>query len=288
MNTIAARVKSLADANPTWMSLAMRKELSFLGADNIANLSAIENLIAMGQRKGSEARYLRYGQKTGLERLLPGVKVHVLGPPDLTQTNAIRRQRSRDRDQFWHLVRGTVPSSTAGQIVSAADRPGGPAIPAGGRWFRDRLRSLGGQELLEIVRQLDQQMNNTSLILLFEAKGKKLLFPGDAQLENWSYALQEAKECGKVRKMLAGVDFYKVGHHGSLNATPRTLLWENFDKRTGRHLLTMMSTLHGKHGKTTSRTEVPRKTLVAALESGSRLKTTESLKAAELEHLTIL
>jgi len=25
-------------------------------------------------------------------------------------------------------------------------------------------------------------MNNTSLILLFEVKGKKLLFPGDAQL----------------------------------------------------------------------------------------------------------
>ena len=40
-----------------------------------------------------------------------------------------------------------------------------------------------------------------------------------------------------VRKLLADVDFYKVGHHGSLNATPRKLLWEAFTKRKGRKLL---------------------------------------------------
>ena len=79
-------------------------------------------------------------------------------------------------------------------------------------------------------------MNNTSLILLFEVNGKKLLFPGDAQLENWSYALTEAQDTKKVRAMLADVDFYKVGHHGSLNATPRKLLWEAFKKRKGRKL----------------------------------------------------
>ena len=43
--------------------------------------------------------------------------------------------------------------------------------------------------------------------------------------------------------MLANVSFYKVGHHGSLNATPRKLLWEAFKKRKGRQLRTMMSTM---------------------------------------------
>jgi hypothetical protein len=287
MNDIAGRVQALADANPPWMSAAVRKELSFLGADNIANKSAVANLMAMGEAKGAKPRYLRYGDKTGLEKLLPGVKVHVLGPPDLTQTKGIQKQRSKDADQFWHFVKGAVPKRAAAQVAAATGTEKGEPVPAEARWFRDRLQSLSGQGLLEIVRQLDQQMNNTSLILLFEANGKKLLFPGDAQLENWSYALKEAKDTKKVCAMLADVDFYKVGHHGSLNATPRKLLWEAFKKRKGRQLCTMMSTMTGKHGKTASKTEVPRRTLVTALKSQSKFKTTQTLKVSELEHLTV-
>jgi hypothetical protein len=142
-----------------------------------------------------------------------------------------------------------------------------------------------GQGLLEIVRQLDDEMNNTSLILLFEVFGKKLLFPGDAQFENWSYAVTEAKDKARVVKLLAEVDFYKVGHHGSLNATPREWLWQAFKKRKGRRLQTMVSTMSGKHGKPSSKTEVPRRTLVRALESGSRLKNTQKLKPKEIVHM---
>jgi hypothetical protein len=106
------------------------------------------------------------------------------------------------------------------------------------------------------VRQPDQQRNNTSLILLFEVLRKTLLFPGDAQLERWSDALAEAPNSASVRAMLAGVDFYKVGHHGSLDATPRKLLWQAFRKREGRQLATMLSTMRGKQGSTVRGTEV--------------------------------
>jgi hypothetical protein len=288
MNDIAARVQRLAASNPSWMSAAVRKELSFLGEDNIANKSAVENLIAMGKEKGAKAKYLRYGDKTGLERLLPGVKVRVLGPPDLTQTDSIRKQRAKDNDQFWHFVRGAVSMRMAAEANGDSKKEKRRAVPAEARWFRDRLRMLSGQSLLEIVRQLDQQMNNTSLILLFELNGKKLLFPGDAQLENWSYALREADDHEDVCKMLAEVDFYKVGHHGSLNATPRKLLWEAFTKRKDRQLKTVLSTMKGKHGNPAKKTEVPRKTLLAALQGQSQLKDTSTLKAGVLEHLTIV
>ena len=286
MNGIAQRAKNLADAQPAWMSAAALKELAFLGEDNIANKSAVENLIAMGSATGAKAKYLRYGDKTGLEALLPGVKVHVLGPPDLTQSEAIRTQRAKDQDEFWHLAKGLVPPSAPAATRAAAG--GRKRIPAEARWFRDRLQNMTEKGLLEIVRQLDAQMNNTSLILLFEVNGKKLLFPGDAQLENWSYALEEAKNSSQVRAMLADVDFYKVGHHGSLNATPRESLWEKFTKRKGKQLKTMLSTMSGKHGKPASKTEVPRKTLKAALESQSELKNTQTLKSAELSQLTEL
>lgn len=290
MNDIAKRVTSLTANPPAWMGAKLRKELNFLGEDNIANRSAVENLMAMASDPGSSARYLRFGDPSGLERLLPGVKVHVLGPPDLTQTQSTRKQRSRDPQEFWHLVKGAVPLQAAG-LAGAGKRKsaGKKAVPAEGRWFRDRLQRLNGQSLLEIVRQLDQQMNNTSLILLFEFNGRKLLFPGDAQLENWSYALQEAKNAGKVQALLAEVDFYKVGHHGSLNATPRKMLWERFNKRKGKQLQTMMSTMSGKHGHRETRTEVPRATLKTALGSQSRLQNTQTLrKLTDLFHETTI
>jgi hypothetical protein len=150
---------------------------------------------------------------------------------------------------------------------------------------------MRGHQLLEIVRALDAQMNNTSVILLFEVFGKKLLFPGDAQLENWSYALEDAPDAAEVRELLADVDVYKVGHHGSLNATPRTLLWEAFRKREGKALHTLLSTLPGKHGHTSRNTEVPRRTLLEALEEDSQLLNTNTLSfgaSPELCHLLVL
>src|SRR5207244_3942308 len=101
------------------------------------------------------------------------------------------------------------------------------SIPQYARWFLPRVQRIRGDQMLEIVRILDSAMNNTSVILLFEIGKKKLLFPGDAQIENWSFALSKP-EC---KKLLAEVDVYKVGHHGSLNATPKTL-WNLFQNRS--------------------------------------------------------
>ncbi len=68
-----------------------------------------------------------------------------------------------------------------------------------------------------------------------------------------------------------------MGHHGSLNATPRKLLWERFRKRKGKVLHTLLSTLPGKHGSTTRNTEVPRRTLLERLEEESQLLNTNNL-----------
>ena len=82
-------------------------------------------------------------------------------------------------------------------------------------------------------------------------------------------------------KLLADTDLYKVGHHGSLNATPRTL-WALFNKKKKGNrkaqLQTLLSIRPGKHGSTASRTEVPRKTLLNELETKSQLLNTDALK----------
>ena len=277
MHDIARAVFNLAETRPAWMGATLLKELRLLGMDNIRNESAVKNLIAMGNAKGATAVWAHYGSRSGLERHLPGVKVRVLGPPDLKQSEKIRSMRKKDPDEFWHLL---AHLNGGARVRGVSGTHGGRRIPAEARWFRDRLDRIRGDQLLEIVRSLDNQMNNTSLILLFEVFGKKLLFPGDAQIENWSYALQDAPEVNAIRKLLEDVDVYKVGHHGSLNATPKKLLWERFRKRGlshGKRLKSLLSTLPGKHGKVANKTEVPRRPLLEALEHETVLSNTNKL-----------
>jgi hypothetical protein len=107
------------------------------------------------------------------------------------------------------------------------------------------------------VRILDDAMNNTSVILLFDVRGKRFLFSGDAQYENLAYELSKPN----VEKLLRGVNLYKVGHHGSLNATPKKSLWPlltgGANAGAKGRLVTLLSTL----GKAVAQTrfEVPRR-----------------------------
>jgi ribonuclease BN (tRNA processing enzyme) len=256
----------------------VKKQLRFLGEDNLANRAAIDTLMGMK----CTHTYLNHGSKSGLESVLPGVKIHVLGPPNLTQSKAIEKQRSEDPDEFWHLQAAAARRVTAKSraIFPRARKVTGSILPLETRWFLPRVEAIRGEQLLEIVRILDKQMNNTSVILLFEVGRKKLLFPGDAQLENWMYALKEAGNAKATKKLLAGVDVYKVGHHGSLNATPKTL-WNLFSrkgpKKRRNRLITMMSTMSNKHGSADRDTEVPRSKLVTALTDESDLLTTQTL-----------
>jgi len=76
------------------------------------------------------------------------------------------------------------------------------------------------------------------------------------------------------------VHLYKVGHHGSLNATPKTL-WKRFrytrSKAAAHPLRSLVSTLEGKHGSASAGTEVPRQPLVRELERETEYFTTQSL-----------
>jgi hypothetical protein len=249
-------------------------QLAFLGEDNIKNRSAVLNLMRMGRHH----LYVRFGSRSGLETLLPGVKTWVLGPPDLEQSDEIVRMRSTDRDQFWHLLSLTgrfVSRPDAAGLFAAADSYSAP--PPQTRWLIHHMQTLRADQLLEIVRALDEVMNNTSIILLFETGAKKLLFPGDAQWENWAYALSKPSVC----KLLEDVNLYKVGHHGSLNATPKSL-WKLFKNRSpGKsetRLQCVVSTMSGKHGSVGRGTEVPRTKLVEVLKSESDYFSTQELK----------
>jgi hypothetical protein len=84
---------------------------------------------------------------------------------------------------------------------------------------------------LDLALQLDNLTNNTSLVLAVELidDGRVLLLPADAQLGNWQswqdleFSLPTssggAPNVVTAADLLARTVFYKVGHHGSHNAT---------------------------------------------------------------------
>ncbi len=67
--------------------------------------------------------------------------------------------------------------------------------------------------------------NNVSVVLLIEWKKKRLLFVGDAE---WEDEFRDGKKNGswnvmwnkRKQNLMKPLDFLKVGHHGSINATP--------------------------------------------------------------------
>jgi beta-lactamase superfamily II metal-dependent hydrolase len=98
-------------------------------------------------------------------------------------------------------------------------------------WRRIDADWLGLSETMAL--QLDSATNNTSLAIAIELVDtcEVLLFPGDAQAGNWM-SWQELKweaDEDEGRKaetgpgLLARTRFYKVGHHGSHNATLKEL-----------------------------------------------------------------
>lgn len=207
----------------------------------------------------AEKQNLRYLSPKQVVKLgNTGAKAFVLGPPkDATRIakddpgakHGYHKQKAAFFEGFGTVV-GAVESSLTETDMDRTGRPFGarlevpvelarniefyqthygfeddPEHPNGYRSIDD----LAAQSLGQLALRLDSHLNNTSLVLALQLpSGEVLLFPGDAQAGNWlSWADLEAplkfeKEKIDAHELLANTVFYKVSHHGSHNATPKT------------------------------------------------------------------
>lgn len=147
---------------------------------------------------------------------LPGVGIFVLGP-------------SRDED----VIRDMDPpvGESYLRLAGSMRNGNGPPQPFDAGWQTDAKPYLVSgltPEDEEAIAQvgdlgpsvavaLDKAVNGTSLMLVLKVGSKHLLFPGDAQWGTWLAAMTHS-EAGEI---LRKTKFYKVGHHGSHNATPK-------------------------------------------------------------------
>lgn len=250
-------------------SFSKREQKSLLGVASLSikNLNAVKNLATMGKRNA----YVYAGSDSGLGALLPGVKVSVLGPPTLKQSKDTLKYTEKS-EEYWNLQARLAAMAPGGvQTSKQADTlfpknmiestKGQPSLI---RWLTGKADRLNRENIKGIVQAMDDVINNTSVILLFEVGSRALLFPGDAQLESWEYVFSKKD----WMKRLQSTTLYKVGHHGSKNATPKTL-FQQITAKGAQKPVALLSTKAGTYSG------VPSTKLETALKSGTDLTSTK-------------
>jgi beta-lactamase superfamily II metal-dependent hydrolase len=178
----------------------------------------------------------------------------------------------------WCAVRGTP------------DPPSQKAAAKARQQMQKALKEAQPDAALVAAAALNSFLNNQSLVVLFTFKGKNLLFVGDAQAGNWEHWIFGTDDpdkkasgtiCEDAEKILTTLDFYKVGHHGSGNATPIAVV--NMMNKGSHRFPAMCSTQEGVYGKEnphdpTAGTEVPRIPLLSALGAATALVRSDQIE----------
>jgi hypothetical protein len=124
---------------------------------------------------------------------------------------------------FDHAEFGQFFRSHYGTDAAVADAMDGKSVPDDIPWRRMTKDDAADAGALALA--MNNATNNASLVLAFELSkgGKVLLFVGDAQAGNWrSWAEEAFDDDGEevtAKDLLGRTVLYKVGHHGSHNAT---------------------------------------------------------------------
>jgi len=188
-----------------------------------------------------------------------------------------------DRKQ-WPAKSSDYPTLTFDEFETGLIAHASKRKPDGASELERMLLTMQPDALAAAADKLDGTLNNQSLVVLFTCNGKKLLFVGDAQWGNWAYWLYGKAVTGsdpgitdRAKEILGSIDFYKVGHHGSTNATPIPAVGA-----LNQDCASMCSTATGAYGSATKKTEVPRTALMDALEerTGNRLVRSDWVAAA--------
>jgi hypothetical protein len=225
--------------------------------------------------------------------------VYVLGPPrrhDLL----FRSDPSASDPEVYHLApaRGYEAAFLAALRAGSAEdsREAAEAMPFGPEYRRteeqarrhanlrdyyqkDPERRIESDWLTTAERlalKLDNDTNNTCLALAIELvdSGKVLLFPGDAQVGNWlgwhlhqwDVSVDGETRTVTTEDLLSRAVLYKVGHHGSHNAT---LSDKGLELMTSRDLVAMIP-VDEEYARGEKHWEMPFQPLLERLEQKTR------------------
>jgi hypothetical protein len=262
--------------------------------------SNAESLRMLKTSFGVKPQYLARGDKAKLPSALQkaGLTAQILGPPPVDEPDFLKlKDLKKDVGQYLDNQRNAQPADgeqaqglmpfQPKYVASQSDYPAN----AFREWrdpnaLEEGVRSSTPAALYLAGETLDNLLNNQSLVVLFGWQGKQLLFAGDAQAGNWEYWLYDEGVPARdptglelsddSKKILRDIDFYKVGHHGSTNATPIPAV-----TAMGSGFVSMCSTEDGTYGTVANDSEVPHGDLLAALAKKSAVVRSDQIKVAE-------
>jgi hypothetical protein len=215
--------------------------LAFFGAGGRGGTTADALEAARALGAPDRLRYVEPGEPPTLLQGT-GARIFVLGPPR-EEALLLRSSPSRRAPETYHLAFGAgsmeeVQARLAGEATEGPFAEGMSIPMQVARAMPEFARYWGAEEswrridadwmdgAAELALKLDADTNNTSLAVAIElADGDVLLFAADAQVGNWLSWQDLVWDDGGRRvagpDLLARTVFYKVGHHGSHNATLR-------------------------------------------------------------------
>jgi beta-lactamase superfamily II metal-dependent hydrolase len=157
---------------------------------------------------------------------IDGLVVKILGPPK--DENFLKKMNPPKAERWELAARGGLLAD--GDLFASPFDKRWEDPDQGAYWATEETKSFdrAEQELftsrmsdaMDLAFALEDAVNNSSLALLFLFGKQGLLMPGDAQWGNWKYWIEQQV----AEEMFDQVTVYKVGHHGSHNATPKSVI----------------------------------------------------------------
>lgn len=237
-------------------------EVEFLLWNARANAPGIENLLTgMSRRDGGLTRRVFFPKDGSAfpskyeTSELPGVTVHILGPP---RDPSLRKSKRVPASWGVRALAGPAPAGDDLGAPFGRDWQIASHRLPGRRPFQDRtLRSMMrfNDDLFRAAHAVEGFLNGESLVLVLEFKTARLLLPGDAEVGTWT-AILETPEALAIAQ---SATFLKVGHHGSHNASPL-----NFVNGLAARTPAVIST---QKGPGNFRNNIPFQPLLKALEA---------------------
>ncbi len=251
----AASLRGLSEAERQLVDHVIENTMSLndgqrLDLSNDAAMATLHRGFS-GGAGGAERRFLSRSPDPLDSKALPGVIVHRLGP---SRDEAVIRDMNPPSDESF-LRAAPGGGTDPGALLPFPSTMGPPSgLPSG---LIGRLERMSMESTVLGAVALEKAVNNTSLMLAFEVGEAVLFFPGDAQWGAWAVNLEDER----TRQLLKRTTFYKVGHHGSHNATPRTFVDEVLNESHPASIVAAASvTTHGRF------TEIPKAELLRELE----------------------
>lgn len=228
--TMRGLVKSASGGLPL-RQWADSLKLAYEFAVNSSGNEAATRRLVQGKFKPAATptriRYLpsRDGDANRIEIGVGDGVVHVVGPP--RDENRLKQMDPPRAVQWLEEASGEgVPETRRSSLFDAVfevdpNEPQGRLRLGNLVHTADELKldavAVDESAVLAAASLLERSVNNTSLFFVLEVGRARFVFVGDAQYGAWRHVLDDPAS----RRLVTDATFYKVGHHGSHNATPK-------------------------------------------------------------------